>query len=206
MLTNQKVLDHSSKGSGVNILETRSWVGVRLPEWGQSGRAGKFESSSLLIWMEIFQHFIKHYSIPVCNSWKIAPKECREEREGKEQEKKNKKRSKDALGGPIFRGWREEEDSKGDWGGRTRQVWCPRRKVTLWSSLSEMVPVGICINVINSMPNIPSQKCLYSDRKLCGLPTKKPSGENCLSGRNDQLFKMLLPSEVTGWLRTGYWI
>ena len=56
------------------------------------------------------------------------------------------------------------------------------------------------------MPIFHSQKCLYSDENLCGLLTKKPSEKSSLSGRNDQLFKMLLLSEVRGGLRTGHWI
>ena len=41
VLTNQKVLEHSSKVPGINILETRSWVGVGVPERGWSRGVGE---------------------------------------------------------------------------------------------------------------------------------------------------------------------
>lgn len=75
--------------------------------------------------------------------------------------------------------------------------------MTIWSSSPGTVQVGVCVSVIAVASILHSPNCLYSDDKFCGLPTKKPSENSSLVGRNDQLFKRLLLSKIRGGLRTG---
>lgn len=63
----------------------------------------------------------------------------------------------------------------------TGEGWCPRRTVNIWSYLLVMVRAGVCVSVIHSSTIFHSQKRLYSDEKLCGLPIMKSSEESNFS-------------------------
>lgn len=55
------------------------------------------------------------------------------------------------------------------------------QRTVIWSCLFVMVQAGVCFSVIHSSTIFHSQKRLYSDEKLCGLPIMKPSEESNFS-------------------------
>lgn len=125
-----------------------------LPEWSWNGGWGavRVRAVQTPIWIEIFQHFIKQYSIPMCSSWKIAPWECREGREG-EQELLQDPRI------PWVVQYLQVEEKRA---AKETEEEEPGRDPVLEEN-SEMVPVGICSSSWHV--HFHSQKRLHSDLK-----------------------------------------